>query len=86
MHQPNLSEIQGELLALRCYVAAIAAVLPAACQCCIAPAFDRHAELVRYQLGPDADARLERTATAMLMRQTAPARSVASHEGEDLDE
>lgn len=68
MRQPNFSEVQGELLALRCYVAAISAVLPTSFQLRIAPAFDRHAELVRDQLGTDASARFEHTATALIRR------------------
>jgi hypothetical protein len=67
MHQPNLPEIHGELLALRCYVAAIAAVLPASVQARIAPAFVHHADLVHDQLGHDAANRFERVATALAM-------------------
>lgn len=46
----DLTELQGEVLALRCYVAALMQALPLPSRLRIAPAFESRAALVRDQL------------------------------------
>lgn len=63
--QPTVESLQGELLALRCYVAAITQVLPPLYQTHLPAAFVSRAELVRGQLCADGDAAFERVAIAL---------------------
>lgn len=68
MHQPTNSEIQGELLALRCYVAALFQVLPLSSQRLLPAAFERCADLVCDQLDESGAAGFDRAATALAVR------------------
>lgn len=65
MHQPTLSEIRGELLALRCYAAALAQVLPIGSLAGLAAAFEHFADLVRDDIGDAASAGFDRVAIAL---------------------
>ena len=48
------SELQGEIAALRCFVAALASTLPLACQIRLWPAFESKAGPLRDLLSRDA--------------------------------
>jgi len=48
------SELQGELAALRCFVAALASTLPLSSQMRVWPAFEANAELLRDGLNSTA--------------------------------
>lgn len=63
------SEIQGELLALRCLLAALLTALPMGVQLRAWPAFDHHAELLRDLLAGPALAGFDRAATSLKSRQ-----------------
>ncbi len=49
----NSSELQGEIAALRCFVAALASTLPLACQIRLWPAFESKAGPLRDLLSHD---------------------------------
>lgn len=76
----DLSEIRGELLALRCYVAALIQVVPLSCQLRIPAAFESRAELVRDQLDKSGAAGFDRAAIALAVRR--PGAFLARHERE----
>ncbi len=65
MRQPTVQHLQGELLALRCYVAALIQVLPEPYQHRLPAAFGSRAELVRGQLCAAGDAAFEQMAIAL---------------------
>ncbi|QKZ05853.1 hypothetical protein [Pseudomonas eucalypticola] len=46
------SELQGEIAALCCFMAAVASILPLSCQLRLWPAFEQRAEAMRKRLGP----------------------------------
>lgn len=73
----DLSEIRGELLALRCYVAALIQVAPLSCQLRIPAAFESRADLVRDQLDKSGAAGFDRAAIALAVRRPAPMESRA---------
>ena len=64
----NLSELKGELLALRCYLAALLQVLPARSHPGVALAVQRNAALLRDHLDPAGTEALERTLTSLAAR------------------
>lgn len=64
----DLPEIRGELLALRCYVAALIQVLPLAAQLRVPAAFENRADLVRDQLDTASADGFDRAATALAVR------------------
>lgn len=65
----DLSELQGELLALRCLLAALLTALPMSIQLRAWPAFDHHAALLNGQLGGRALAGFTRATTSLKARQ-----------------
>jgi len=65
----DLSELQGEVLALRCLLAALLTALPMGIQLRSWPAFDHHAALLRDQLGDPALAGFDRATTSLKARQ-----------------
>ncbi|MED7666833.1 hypothetical protein GXB78_06390 [Pseudomonas moraviensis subsp. stanleyae] len=50
----DFSELQGEITALCCFMAALASTLPLSSQLRLWPAFESKADLLRTQLGRDA--------------------------------
>lgn len=64
----NLSELKGELLALRCYLAALLQVLPARSHPGVAHAVKRNAALLRDQLDTAGTDAFERTLTSLAAR------------------
>lgn len=64
----NLSELKGELLALRCYLAALLQVLPAQSHPAMAPAVQRNAALLRDHLDTAGTETFERTLTSLAAR------------------
>lgn len=64
----NLSELKGELLALRCYLAAMLQALPARSHPAVAPAVQRNAALFRDLLDPAGTEAFERTLTSLAAR------------------
>lgn len=64
----NLSELKGELLALRCYIGALLQVLPAQHHRALAPAVQRNAALLRGHLDSAATEAFERTLTSLAAR------------------
>lgn len=67
--QNQLSELQGEVLALRCFLAALVMSMPVAVHLRAWPEFDRHADLVRGGLGSSAADGFERTFTSLKSRE-----------------
>jgi len=65
------SELQGELAALRCFVAALASTLPLASQLRLWPAFEGYADLVRDCLTGDAVMGFERTTVSLSSKRKA---------------
>jgi hypothetical protein len=61
----DLSELRGEVLALRCYVAALIQVLPLSSQLRLPAAFEHRADLVRDQLDEAGAAGFDRAATSL---------------------
>lgn len=59
------SELQGEIAALRCFVAALASTLPLACQLRIWPSFEALSDLAKFKLSDEALAGFERTAVSL---------------------
>lgn len=57
--------LQGEVVALRCAVAALLGALPPEARQCVWPTFERMLELMRDQLPPAAKESLDRTATSI---------------------
>lgn len=64
----DLPELRGELLALRCYVAALIQVLPSGARLRLPAAFENRADLVRDQLGEAGAAGFERAAISLAVR------------------
>lgn len=64
----DLSELRGELLALRCYVAALIQVLPLSSQLRLPAAFESRAEVIRDQLDTAGAAGFDRAAIALAVR------------------
>jgi hypothetical protein len=64
----DLSELRGELLALRCYVAALIQVLPLSSQLRLPAAFENRADLIRDQLDESGQAGFARAATSLAVR------------------
>lgn len=62
------SELPGEVLALRCYVAALIQVLPSSTRLLLAEAFETRADLVIDQLDESGKAGFVRTATSLAVR------------------
>ncbi len=62
------SELPGEVLALRCYVAALIQVLPSSTRLLVAEAFESRADLVRDQLCEAGAAGFDRAATSLAVR------------------
>ncbi len=67
------SELPGEVLALRCYVAALIQVLPSSTRLLVAEAFETRADLVVDQLDESGKAGFARTATSLAVKPLAPA-------------
>ena len=61
----DLSELQGEVTALRCYVAALATVVPLSSQIRLWPAFEVNADLVKDRLNREALNGFERMAASL---------------------
>lgn len=64
----DLSELRGEVLALRCYVAALIQVLPLSSQLRLPAAFESRAEVIRDQLDESGAAGFDRAAIALAVR------------------
>lgn len=62
------SELQGEIAALRCFVAALAYTLPLASQLRLWPSFEAFADLAKFQLSDEALVGFERTAVSLSAR------------------
>lgn len=62
------SELQGEIAALRCFVAALATTLPLSSQLRLWPAFECLADMVRDGLDRDAARGFERTTVSLSSR------------------
>ncbi|WP_147411159.1 hypothetical protein [Pseudomonas cavernicola] len=78
--QTDLSELEGEVLALRCFLAAVSTVLPLSSQLRLPAAFERHADLVRDRLGEAGVAGFERVAISLAAR-SIHSRVQGLHEG-----
>ncbi|SEQ90557.1 hypothetical protein SAMN04244573_02493 [Azotobacter beijerinckii] len=61
----DLQTLQGEVIALRCCLAALLSSLPPDIQRQTWPAFERLTELMRDQLSPAGAAALDRAATSL---------------------
>lgn len=64
----DLSELQGEVTALRCFVAALATTLPLSAQMRLWPAFEVNADLVKDRLSREALYGFERVAASLSAR------------------
>ena len=73
----DIFEIQGELLALRCYLAALIQVLPLSSQLRLPTEFERRADLVRDQLSAEGAAAFDRAAISLAAKR--PSRPLCEH-------
>ena len=71
----DLSELRGELLALRCLVAALVQALPLGVQLRIPAAFEKRLEQVRGQLDESGAAGFDRAAQELAAKRPAPMES-----------
>lgn len=80
------SELQGEIAALRCFVAALASTLPLASQLRLWPAFEGYADLVRDRLTGDAVMGFERTTVSLSSKRVAMPQTSATGTGAALEQ